>query len=711
MVKQLKDFFSKTTLKADVKFPEIQKVTVENQSEIEIPEQVSVKNLKEISDALSEFSKQIVDAINSGTDKTTKELKPEKREKLATKLDDIIKVLSRPVEQQDVVGALSSLQKVLEDKDLSVDLKPVLDKLDSFDFNVLEPYTKYGEVKTRLNEKQLEKLVEAMKKSFVASSSGSGTIKDGSGNPYSSSNPLPVSMSSDFQIGAVEIKDATTTNRATVDWLGRLKTRTAFERGTEDSFAHLITGSVHNDIDIQFYRDTVANLTTVTTANGGTASATGGMATFTTAAQANSQAKGVSLTSTRYTAGAEMYALFTAAFTGTPSANTYQRIGLYDDNDGFFIGYEGTSFGVTVRKGGSDTSVAQASFSEDDLTGSATSEFTRATTPEAIDLTKLNVYRIRFGWVGSAPITFEVLSPDGEWVQFHTIHQPNLAAVPSLENADLPVTADVTNGADTNIVAILSNCWGAGTTQSLLPIDENISTSSFAPLVRSVIAGETTAGGGAFVNVKVNPSGTLETNSNQGTDPWNVDVTANSIGLATAANQSTIIGHVDGIEGLLGTIDTDTGNIATNTSTIAGDTTSLDSKVTACNTGAVVIATNTDSIDGPGTPTVDSYTTAAVNLAANTANQSVITAPGANKQIWVYGLVGTADVAGSISIQDEDDTALSGVMPVAATGGFVMNPSGNFAMPWIKVATNKALEIDTVTCTFDGTITYAIVSV
>ena len=48
-------------------------------------------------------------------------------------------------------------------------------------------------------------------------------------------------------------------------------------------------------------------------------------------------------------------------------------------------------------------------------------------------------------------------------------------------------------------------------------------------------------------------------------------------GFATAANQSTIIGHVDGIEALLTTIDTDTGNIdtslnniETNAATLAG---------------------------------------------------------------------------------------------------------------------------------------------
>lgn len=118
------------------------------------------------------------------------------------------------------------------------------------------------------------------------------------------------------------------------------------------------------------------------------------------------------------------------------------------------------------------------------------------------------------------------------------------------------------------------------------------------------------------------------------------------------------------------------------------------------------------AIDGPGSPSVDSYASVAVSAAANTANQVLVAAPGADKQIWVYGLVGTADTdAGSVSLQDEDDTALSGVMPLAANGGFAVSPSGNFAMPWLKLATNKALEIDTVTCGFKGTLTYAIVDV
>ena len=125
---------------------------------------------------------------------------------------------------------------------------------------------------------------------------------------------------------------------------------------------------------------------------------------------------------------------------------------------------------------------------------------------------------------------------------------------------------------------------------------------------------------------------------------------------------------------------------------------------------AAINAAVVGSISGSGSPSVDSYSTAAVNVATG-ANSELVGTPGANKQIWVYGLVLSANVAGTFSLQDDVDAALSGVMTIALAGGFVMNPSGNFAMPWIKVATNKALEIDCVACTADGIITYAIVSV
>lgn len=120
----------------------------------------------------------------------------------------------------------------------------------------------------------------------------------------------------------------------------------------------------------------------------------------------------------------------------------------------------------------------------------------------------------------------------------------------------------------------------------------------------------------------------------------------------------------------------------------------------------------TSSIDGPSIPTVDSYTTISLTALADTANQEIVAAPGADKQIWIYGIVftvGTAD--GTVSFQDEDDAAVSGVMEFSQTSGVNSPPMGNYSMPVWKVATNKALEVDTVTCSLAGWMAYAIVSV
>ena len=126
--------------------------------------------------------------------------------------------------------------------------------------------------------------------------------------------------------------------------------------------------------------------------------------------------------------------------------------------------------------------------------------------------------------------------------------------------------------------------------------------------------------------------------------------------------------------------------------------------------GDVDVTSLPDSIDGPGAPTIDSYTSAVVDCSAG-ATTSVIATPGASKQLWIYGLMGTADTVDTTIVLKSATTAKTGTMPMADNGGFVLPPSGNFAQPWIKCATNEAFQITTATGTFDGVVSYAIVSV
>lgn len=113
---------------------------------------------------------------------------------------------------------------------------------------------------------------------------------------------------------------------------------------------------------------------------------------------------------------------------------------------------------------------------------------------------------------------------------------------------------------------------------------------------------------------------------------------------------------------------------------------------------------------GPSAIVVDSYTNIVINI-SNGANNQIVSAPGANKQIWVYGIFGTMSAQGTFSLQDEDDTAISGVIPFAQYSGPAMSVTGNFNMPYFKVSTNKALEIDLSGADFDGWLQYGIIDV
>lgn len=127
---------------------------------------------------------------------------------------------------------------------------------------------------------------------------------------------------------------------------------------------------------------------------------------------------------------------------------------------------------------------------------------------------------------------------------------------------------------------------------------------------------------------------------------------------------------------------------------------------------AVVSLANIEkSIKGVGSPVVDTYSHVAINL--TTGADQVLVSSAASKQIWVYGYgftCGDAD-GQTVSLQDEDNTAITGIMEFSQYGGIAVSPSGNFAMPLFKLATNKDLEVDITGGDVDGWLTYAIVSV
>lgn len=278
-----------------------------------------------------------------------------------------------------------------------------------------------------------------------------------------------------------------------------------------DAFEQLVVGSRYNQVEVSFATtdpDLITDIT-VTKSNGGDASNANGVGVFTSGTNTSGGIKAVTNTSVIYSPHFETYAAFSAIF--TPGiANSYQRIGIYNDSNGFFVGYNNTVFGVTLRKGGIDTFVGQTSFNGDLLDGSAGSKFLRNGVPEAVDFTKDNLFRIRFGWLGAAPITFEILSPDCDWIAFHAIKFPNTSTSASINDPNLPITLDIqktTAGATS--LSIATGCWGAGTTSDFQKLSSTVTDSTLARVDKSVITAKTP--GGSYINVGATASNNLRT--------------------------------------------------------------------------------------------------------------------------------------------------------------------------------------------------------
>lgn len=155
----------------------------------------------------------------------------------------------------------------------------------------------------------------------------------------------------------------------------------------------------------------------------------------------------------RYIPGHEAYAFFTCVF-ATPTVDSIQRIGLFDydsgNGNGFYIGFEGLIFGITRRRAGVDF------FSPVDIANVFPKDIA------LFDPTKGNVFRISYGYLGFAPITFAIMSPDNHIIDFARIEYPNTSNETHIANANIPLRAEMTNTGNTTNLEMRIGSVSAG---------------------------------------------------------------------------------------------------------------------------------------------------------------------------------------------------------------------------------------------------------
>jgi hypothetical protein len=145
----------------------------------------------------------------------------------------------------------------------------------------------------------------------------------------------------------------------------------------------------------------------------------------------------------RYRAGQGMTARFTAAWTSSAS-NSTQFVGVGNTSVGYFFGFSGTTFGLSIRNGGIDNFVPQSSWNGDKCDGTGASGFNW-------NKTFGNVMQVRYPFLGYGAITFWVENPvNGSWILCHTIQYPNSTESVQLSNPSFPFYAVVTNAGNTS---------------------------------------------------------------------------------------------------------------------------------------------------------------------------------------------------------------------------------------------------------------------
>jgi len=172
--------------------------------------------------------------------------------------------------------------------------------------------------------------------------------------------------------------------------------------------------------------------------------------TVSTGTDTNGASAVESFNSIRYRPGHTVMSHFTALWTDPSANNAHQWIGIADGLNGFAIGFEDGVLSTTRMRAG-----VHFHTGIDDFNGNI--DMTK------VDFTKLNVFRIMYGYLGAAFITFEMLEPGtNQFDTIHTIEYHNENEETHIELPYLPIKMSVENTGNNTDIQIRSGSWQGG---------------------------------------------------------------------------------------------------------------------------------------------------------------------------------------------------------------------------------------------------------
>ena len=233
------------------------------------------------------------------------------------------------------------------------------------------------------------------------------------------------------------------------------------------AFGDLRVAELTPKVHLTFPYNINTDIVDTTVANGGTVTAADSMAVVQTSAATNGEAEFSSRRVLTYRSGLGGMVRFTALFT-TGVASSTQYIGVGDETDGFFFGYDGITFGILRRQDGVEFWEPQTSWNVDVMDGND-----GAANPSNVllDKTKINVFQINYQWLGAGQIEFSVEDPNtGLFVPVHRIKYANANTIPSIYNANLPLHAHVVNEGNASNITLKTASMAAFVEGKSIPL-------------------------------------------------------------------------------------------------------------------------------------------------------------------------------------------------------------------------------------------------
>lgn len=169
---------------------------------------------------------------------------------------------------------------------------------------------------------------------------------------------------------------------------------------------------------------------------------------LTTDSQVNSLATITGTFYLRYISWHEAYSLFTWVFDTSPASDSHQRIGLFDWNDWFYVGYQWSDFVIARIK-------SWVHFRQIIDLSSVFPEELWVFNPEF-----WNHYKISFGYPFAA-IHFEVMTPLWNWAILWEINHWNISKETHVSTTFLPIRAELFNWSSPTAMEISS--WSVST--------------------------------------------------------------------------------------------------------------------------------------------------------------------------------------------------------------------------------------------------------